>query len=133
VPGAAAKNAVREQQIFSTSLAFSRLVQAFCGSCGDTMSDRRLLLERALPLAILAVAILSVPVMMLGPLGLRRLDALREEKRRADADIARLSAEIRSLRAEVEQIKRDPAAVERVARDELGLLRQTELVFQFSR
>jgi cell division protein FtsB len=97
------------------------------------MSDRRLLLERVLPLAILALAVLSVPVMVLGPLGLRRLDALREEKRRADADIARLSGEIRSLRAEVEQIKRDPATVERVARDELGLLRQTELVFQFSR
>jgi cell division protein FtsB len=42
-----------------------------------------------------------------------------------------LAQEIRELRAEVRQIKQDPAAVERVARDELGLVRQTEVVFQF--
>jgi cell division protein FtsB len=95
------------------------------------VSSRRIVIERALPLAILALAVVSVPVMIFSPSGLRRLDGLREERARADVEISRLSQDIRELRAEVQRIKSDPAAVERVARDELGLVRQTEVVFQF--
>lgn len=87
--------------------------------------------ERVLPLALLGLAAVSVPVMILSPMGLPRLNALREEKRQAEEEISRLGAEIRELRAEVQRIKKDPAAVERAARDELGLVRATEVVFQF--
>jgi cell division protein FtsB len=95
------------------------------------MTSRGVLLGRALPLAILAVALVAVPVMMLSPSGLSRLRALREERTRTEEEISRLTQQIAGLRAEVERIKDDPAAVERVARDELGLVRQTEVVFQF--
>jgi len=89
------------------------------------------LVERVLPLALLAVAVISVPVMILSSSGLGRLETLREEKRRTDQAISQLSQQIRQLRAEVERVRSDPAAVERVARDELGLVRKTEVVFQF--
>lgn len=95
------------------------------------MGNRRVLLERALPLGILCTALISVPVMVVSPSGLRRLSTLREERTRAETEISRLSQEIRELRAQVQRLKSDPAAIERVARDELGLVRQTELVFQF--
>jgi cell division protein FtsB len=95
------------------------------------VSSTRLLLERALPIAILAVAIVSVPVMIFSASGLDRLNALRQERLRAEDEISRLSQQIRELRAEVKRVKDDPAAVEQVARDELGLVRQTEIVFQF--
>jgi cell division protein FtsB len=62
---------------------------------------------------------------------LHRLTSLREERSRADTEISRLSQQIAELRAQVQRIKEEPAAVERVARDELGLVRQTEVVFQF--
>lgn len=88
--------------------------------------------QRVLPLAVLAVAAISVPVMMLSPTGLPRLRNLEEERRRADEEISRLGSQINALRAEVTRIKSDPAAVERAARDELGLVRTTEVVFQFS-
>lgn len=88
--------------------------------------------QRVLPLSVLAVAAISVPVMMLAPTGLPRLRNLEEEHRRASAEISRLSSQITELRAEVQRIKSDPAAVERAARDELGLVRTTEVVFQFS-
>lgn len=91
----------------------------------------RLLIERALPIGILAIAVISVPVMVLSASGLDRLSSLRHERQRADEEISRLSQQIRELRAEVKRIKDDPAAVEQVARDELGLVRQTEVVFQF--
>ena len=95
------------------------------------VTPAQLLLQRLLPLGILALALVSVPWMMLAPTGLHRLDSLQEEKRGTDEEIARLSLEIEQLRAQVRRIKDDPAAVEQVARDELGLVRQTEVVFQF--
>ena len=84
-----------------------------------------------MPLAVLALAAISVPMMMLSSTGLPRLQGLREEKVRADDEVSRLSQQIWELRAEVARIKDDPAAVERAARDELGLVRRTEVVFQF--
>jgi cell division protein FtsB len=64
--------------------------------------------------------------------GLSRLQRLHEERDQMDAEIERLTRQIRSLRSQVREIKEDPAAVERVARDELGLVRKTEVVFQFT-
>ena len=95
------------------------------------MSPRLLLLQRVLPLSVLALALVSVPVMIFSPDGLTRLEHLRQEKRRADDEVSRLSQQISELREQVARIKDDPALVERVARDELGLVRQTEVVFQF--
>jgi len=89
--------------------------------------------RRVLPLAVTAVAAISVPILIFSPSGLARLRSLREERTRADDEVGRLSREIERLRAEVRRIKEDPAHVERAARDELGLLRQTEVVFQFRR
>ena len=55
----------------------------------------------------------------------------KRRRRRRRSRESRLSQEIAEIRAEVERIKADPAAVEQVARDELGMVRQTEVVFQF--
>ena len=95
------------------------------------MSSGALFVQRVLPLAVLAVAAISVPLLMLSVTGLPRLQGLRDEKVRADDEVSRLSQQIWELRAEVTKIKDDPAAVERAARDELGLVRRTEVVFQF--
>lgn len=65
--------------------------------------------------------------------GLPRLEKLRKERVMVQDKVSRLSDDIRRLRAEVELIKNDPTHVERVARDELGLVRKTEIVFQFER
>jgi cell division protein FtsB len=102
-------------------------------SGSDPLSSLPFLSKRILPLLVIATAAISVPAMALSRGGLARLDALREERRRADQDAARLSREIERLRAEVRLIKEDPSYVERAARDELGLVRQTEVVFQFRR
>ena len=95
------------------------------------MSSGALFVQRILPLAVLAIAAVSVPLLMLSATGLPRLQGLREEKARADEEVSRLSQQIWELRSEVARIKDDPAAVERAARDELGLVRRTEVVFQF--
>ncbi len=93
----------------------------------------QLFLERILPLTMLLVALVSVPVLIWSPSGLPRLSKLEEEKARVSLSVSRLAEDIRRLRAEVERIKSDPAHVERAARDELGLVRRTEIVFQFDK
>jgi len=97
------------------------------------MSRSRLFAERILPLLILGTATVSVPLTMFSPAGLPRLEKLRKEREGVREQVSHLSEEIRRLRAEVEAVKSDPTHVERVARDELGLVRQTEIVFQFKR
>jgi cell division protein FtsB len=90
-----------------------------------------LLTRRALPLGLMAAAAVAVPLLVFSPNGLGRLNSLREERVRADEEVRRLTREIERLRAEVSRVKEDPATVERAARDEMGLVRQTEIVFQF--
>ena len=87
--------------------------------------------ERLLPLGMLMVAAVSVPVMFWSPSGLARLEALRGQKRDLEVEMKRLERDIQRLHFEAESIKTSPSSIERVARDELGLVRQTELVVQF--
>lgn len=89
--------------------------------------------ERALPAALLAVSLVAVPVLVASPSGLSRLGHLQAERNRVDREVAQVTREIEQLRAEVARSKSDPTAIERLARDELGLVRQTEIVFQFGR
>jgi cell division protein FtsB len=87
--------------------------------------------ERLLPLGLLIVAAVAVPVMFWSPSGLARLEALQGQRRDLEVEMKRLEREIQRLRFEAESIKTSPSSIERVARDELGLVRQTELVVQF--
>ena len=89
--------------------------------------------ERILPLLILAVAAVGAPVMILAPEGLPRLRSLTKELHDVDAENADLRRQITHLRGAVTHLREDPAAVERIARDELGLIRKSEVVFQFPR
>jgi len=88
-------------------------------------------LERLIPIGLLAFVLGLAPALVLAPTGLPRVRHLEREKSRVDRQIAVLQREIAQLRAEVQRIRSDPRAVERVARDELGLVRETEVVFLF--
>jgi cell division protein FtsB len=89
------------------------------------------LLERILPVAMLVVAVVGAPVMIFAPQGLPRLRGLEKELADVDEENAALRREIDSLKGRVTRLRDDPGAVERIARDNLGLVRQTEVVFQF--
>jgi cell division protein FtsB len=90
-------------------------------------------LQRFLPLAVLGISALSVLWMLWSPQGLSRLDVLQRERTGLNDEIERVSRDIERLRYEVQRIKTSPSSVERVARDELGLVRQTEFVVHFSK
>ena len=87
--------------------------------------------ERVLPIAVLVVALVGAPILIFSPEGLPRLRGLERELAAVDEENRRLEREIEELRGRVERLRDDPAAVERIARDDLGLVRQSEVVFQF--
>ncbi|AGP37188.1 FtsB family cell division protein [Sorangium cellulosum] len=91
------------------------------------------MLERTLPIAVLVVAVVGAPVMIFSPQGLPRLRELERELADVEEENAELGRQIEALRGKVARLRDDPTAVERIARDNLGLVRQSEVVFQFSR
>jgi cell division protein FtsB len=49
------------------------------------------------------------------------------------AENAELRRSVARLRMEVDGLRTDPSAVARIARNELGLVRKNEIVFQFAK
>ena len=84
-----------------------------------------------LPFAILTIAIVTVPLRIFDEQGLSRYRELKRELAEVDALNERLSREVDHLNRDVRLLRTDPAAIERIARDELGMIREGELVFQF--
>jgi cell division protein FtsB len=82
---------------------------------------------------MLSLALIAVPILVLEPAGLPRLQALERELQGVENDNAELRRDIDHLRVEVQALRDDPAAVERIARDELGMVRRSEVVFQFGK
>lgn len=83
-----------------------------------------------IPLAVLAVTVISVPAMVFGPEGLprhRRLRAQLEAQRQQNAELAR---DLARLREEHDAFLRDPRARERAVREELGWVRPDEVIVE---
>jgi cell division protein FtsB len=66
---------------------------------------------------------------IVGERGLMATRAARLDVERLASDIDLLKAENTALRAHARELRTDPAAIESVARAELGLLRPGEIVF----
>jgi cell division protein FtsB len=85
-----------------------------------------------LPLGLLLFAIVFVPLRILETEGLPRYRALRTELQHTRSTNDRMRREVLDLQQRVKHLRTDPEAIERIARDELGMLRNDEIVFQFS-
>jgi len=82
--------------------------------------------------AILASIIVLVGLLVGSLFGDRGLLQLVSQRERADAlakEIEQLKADNSRLAADIGALRRDPAAIERIAREELGLVRPGETVF----
>ena len=84
-----------------------------------------------LPFSLMVMAIMTVPTLVLDEQGLPRYRKLRAELGELRDSNEQLVREIASLKGEIEALRSDPSYVERIARDELGMVRAEELVFQF--
>lgn len=79
----------------------------------------------------MVMAIMTVPTLVLDEQGLPRYRRLRKEVAELRGANEELVREIAGLKAEIEALRGDPSYVERIARDELGMVRADEVVFQF--
>ena len=90
-------------------------------------------LLRGLPLAVLTVSLIAVPVLLLEPQGLPRMKSLETELTGVQTENAELRRDVGKLRGEVKDLRENPTAVERIAREQLGMVRRSEVVFQFDK
>lgn len=90
-------------------------------------------LLRGLPLAVLTVSLVAVPILVLQPQGMPRMRALETELKGVETENTELRRDVGHLRTEVKDLRENPKAVERIAREQLGLVRKSELVFQFEK
>ena len=74
---------------------------------------------------------LTVPTLVLDEQGLPRYRNLSGELRELRESNEELVREIATLKGEIEALRTDQTYVERIARDELGMVRAEEFVFQF--
>lgn len=84
-----------------------------------------------LPLALLLSAVVGVPLRILEDEGLPRYRLLKHELTEIDAENEALTREVKRLARDVEALRTDPEQLERIARDELGMVKADELIFQF--
>ena len=79
---------------------------------------------------ILVLVILGYTVF--GENGLLNLIRYQKQTQALVRELARVKAENERLREEVRQLQSDPAYIERLAREELGMVKPGELVIQFT-
>ncbi|MEM7138115.1 MAG: septum formation initiator family protein [Myxococcota bacterium] len=84
-----------------------------------------------LPFLLMVMAIMTLPTLVLDEQGLPRFRSLKSELGELRGSNEELVREIAELKAEIESLRTDTDYVERIARDELGMVRPEEFVFQF--
>ena len=85
--------------------------------------------RKAATLASLCALIALLVGSLFGDRGILYLMAQRERAERLQREIEQMRAENGRLAAEIEALRRDPRAIERLAREQLGLARSGEVVF----
>jgi cell division protein FtsB len=77
------------------------------------------------------VALLALVVVVLGGNGLVRVYSMKREVEAIEREIGSLREEAQALAKTAETLRSDPAAVERLAREELGYVRPGDRVLKF--
>lgn len=95
------------------------------GERGRDAQLRRRALTLASALALLALVVAA----LFGDRGMLHLLAQQERAEALDREIEALRAENQRLAADILALKSEPRAIERLAREELGLARPGETVF----
>ena len=80
-------------------------------------------------MAVVFFAVAVIVDAVVGDRGLLTMLRAREDYAAANAALAQQRAENDTLRETISRLTNDPAAIEEIARDELGLMRPGEKVF----
>lgn len=79
---------------------------------------------------LLAMGIGSLPLSAYGPSGIPHISRLNRDLNWLVKTNASIRSENDMLRVHIERLQKDPAAIERVAYDELGYVHENDIIFQ---
>ncbi len=83
-------------------------------------------------LAVVAAAVVVIALLVAwGTSGALRIRAIRQEITVAERDIETLRARATALTQTIDRLRNDPAYIEKLAREEHGLVREGETVLKF--
>ena len=85
--------------------------------------------DRRIVLGVLGV--LAAVGLLVGGTGMLRVWEMRRELATLERDIATLRAQTEKLNQTVDRLRNDPAYIEKLAREDLGYVRQGETVLKF--
>jgi len=88
-------------------------------------------LRYALPIALLLTAAVGLPLGLFGSKGLDRVRRLSLELQEFEEANRSIRRENEALRRQIRALHSDPGYIEKIARDELGLIGPQEVVYQF--
>ncbi len=91
------------------------------------------MVRRFAPLAVMLSALLTVILSLFGEDNYSRLEGLKKGVIRQQEENSKISERVSELREQVSLLRNDPRALEKAARNELGLARPNEQVFIFER
>ncbi len=84
-----------------------------------------------LPVTLVITTAVLVPMKLFDDKGLSRVDKLDLDLKKLKATNRILKRENESLRTQIHAFHSDPEYVEKVARDELGMIGPNEIIYQF--
>ncbi len=82
-------------------------------------------------LAVAAVAVLALGLAVFAGRNTIALWQMQREIVAAERDVARLSDQQKKLEELAERLRNDPAYIEKVAREEMGMVREGETILKF--
>ena len=82
--------------------------------------------------AIGLIVLITLGYTVFGEHGLIRMVRYKRQTQKLVKQSDNLKAENENLRQEIERLKNDRAYIERLAREELGMVKNGELVYQFT-
>ena len=86
-------------------------------------------LDRRVVLGVLSI--LLVTALVIGANGIMRVWEMQHELETLEREIVQLRAQTTKLNQTAERLRNDPAYIEKLAREELGYVRQGETVLKF--
>ena len=81
--------------------------------------------------AAAVVLVVAGGLAVYGGSGVLRVRAMQEEIRQLERDLATLRTQTEKLTATIDKLRNDPAYIEKLAREEHGLVREGETVLKF--
>ena len=87
--------------------------------------------RRALRALLALFLVLALGQLVLGDMGLLASFKQRHATAQLRREVAEMTAQIESLKTDIAALNRDPFRIETLAREQLGLARPGEIIFQF--